>query len=154
MDRRQFLTWVGVGTLASSLPVVLAACNPQKDTETASTPSPDNPEIDKSVRPDGFQAIGTVEELEQDGKIFDRATSAQPILVVRNPETNTITALNPTCTHAACTVELDAANQVLACPCHGSKFALDGKVLAKPAPEPLPVFETKQEENLVLVKVS
>lgn len=151
MDRRQFLTWVGVGTLASSLPVVLAACNPQKEAET---PSTDNLEIDKSVRPDGFQAIGTVEQLEQDGKIFDRASAAQPILVVHNSETNTLTALNPTCTHAACIVELDAANKVLACPCHGSKFALDGKVLEKPAPEPLPVFETKQEDNLVLVKVS
>lgn len=155
MDRRQFLTWVGVGALAHSLPVVLAACNPTPEEEPHASPeSPEGPSIDKSVRADGFAAIGTTEQLDQDGTILDKSGMAKPVLVVRNPDNNSISALNPMCTHQGCTVELNAEEKVLACPCHGSKFAFDGRVLEGPADRPLGTFETKQEENLVLVKVS
>ncbi|MBD1808302.1 hypothetical protein H6F98_23020 [Microcoleus sp. FACHB-SPT15] len=51
MNRREFITWVGVGGIASSLPVALAACSP-KSTESESPASPS--------RPDGFQSVGTI----------------------------------------------------------------------------------------------
>lgn len=153
MDRRKFLGWVSVGVLASHLPVVLAACN--SGTSNTEEPQADKttPEIDKSVREDGFQALGTVEQLDQDGKILDKNSAAKPILIFRNPDTNTIAAVNPTCTHQGCTVEFKADAKNLACPCHGSKFSLDGEVVEGPASKPLDQFEAKQENNLVLVKV-
>lgn len=44
-----------------------------------------------------------------------------------------IHALNPTCTHAACIVGWNAAETSWDCPCHGARFAIDGKVLTGPA---------------------
>lgn len=153
MDRRKFLTWVGVGTLAHSLPLILAACNStSEDAPQAASESP-KPEIDTSVRPDGFQAIGTLEQLDKEGVILDRSSAAEPVLVIRNAETNTLIAFNPTCTHQGCTVEFNAEEKILACPCHGSKFAPDGTVVEGPATRPLATFEAKEEESLVLVKV-
>lgn len=157
MERREFLGWVGVGVLATYLPVALAACNSSTEESTTELQSPaasESPEIEQSVREDGFQAIGTIEQLEADGIISDSSSAAKPVLIFQNPNTNTIAAVNPTCTHQACTVKFNGDSQELACPCHGSKFGLDGKVIAGPAKEPLETYEAKQEDKLVLVKVS
>jgi cytochrome b6-f complex iron-sulfur subunit len=44
-------------------------------------------------------------------------------------------AISTVCTHLGCIVKRESAG--FACPCHGSKFALDGTVTKGPAPKPL-----------------
>jgi menaquinol-cytochrome c reductase iron-sulfur subunit len=56
-----------------------------------------------------------------------------------------ITAFSPACTHLGCAYRWDAGPHQFACPCHGSRFAIDGKVLAGPAPRPLDRYEVKVE---------
>ena len=46
-------------------------------------------------------------------------------------------AVTSTCSHAGCPVSFRADNQTVECPCHGSRFDLQGNVLRKPAPSPL-----------------
>ncbi len=46
-------------------------------------------------------------------------------------------ALSLRCTHLGCTVGLDRAAGQLVCPCHGSRFALDGAPISGPAGKPL-----------------
>ena len=50
-------------------------------------------------------------------------------------------ALSAVCTHLGCVTRFQPDKNLIACPCHGSRFALDGEVLAGPAPCPLPAFQ-------------
>ena len=50
-----------------------------------------------------------------------------------------ISALSLVCTHLGCTVTVTPTE--LVCPCHGSRFDRTGKVLAGPAPRPLPLLQ-------------
>lgn len=59
-----------------------------------------------------------------------------PIIVVRKSQTE-LDALDATCTHAGCTVDWSPGTGDLECPCHGSRYALDGSVLAPPSTVPL-----------------
>ena len=45
----------------------------------------------------------------------------------------TVTALSPVCSHLGCQVAFNAAERSWDCPCHGSRFAVDGSVLQGPA---------------------
>ena len=46
-------------------------------------------------------------------------------------------AVSPTCTHLGCEVRFNQAERSWDCPCHGSRFDVDGSVLEGPAVRPL-----------------
>jgi glycine/D-amino acid oxidase-like deaminating enzyme/nitrite reductase/ring-hydroxylating ferredoxin subunit len=52
-------------------------------------------------------------------------------------ETGAVHALSARCTHRGCLVHFNDAERASECPCHGSRFAIDGSVLQGPANEPL-----------------
>jgi Rieske Fe-S protein len=51
------------------------------------------------------------------------------------------------CTHMQCVVRWNAAERTWDCPCHGSRFGLDGKVLHGPAVDDLTVIEVRRSET-------
>jgi glycine/D-amino acid oxidase-like deaminating enzyme/nitrite reductase/ring-hydroxylating ferredoxin subunit len=54
----------------------------------------------------------------------------------RDPE-GRLHAVGPTCTHLGCTVRWNRAERSWDCPCHGSRFTVDGAVIEGPAVHPL-----------------
>ena len=89
---------------------------------------------------EGTLDLAGVPELAQPGgSIKGRAEDGAPILIWRAPD-GTFGAATITCTHRGCEVALNAAEGRLDCPCHGSRYALDGQVLAGPARRPLRSF--------------
>ncbi len=150
MNRRTFLTWVGAGWLASSMPVAIAAVLPNSD---------DAPAFEGEAEPNlmaqapAFQTVGTVAKLNQDGKIFNETSPIGPILIVRDPaKPNTLLAVNPKCTHMGCPVEWQAAKKNFYCECHESRFAANGKALSGPAKQPLPSYEVKIHGNAIVAR--
>ena len=52
-------------------------------------------------------------------------------------EDGTLHAVSPVCTHLGCLVSFNTAERSWDCPCHGSRFTIDGSVLQGPATEDL-----------------
>jgi Rieske Fe-S protein len=57
-------------------------------------------------------------------------------VVITQPVAGEFKGLSAKCTHKGCTVD-KVAEGTIDCPCHGSKFNLDGTVANGPAPKPL-----------------
>ena len=62
-----------------------------------------------------------------------------------------IIALAPQCTHLGCAYHWDDPKKQFLCPCHTSVFSIDGKVISGPAPRPLDRFNTKVENNKLML---
>ncbi len=154
MKRRDFLSWVGLGWLASSLPVAIAACSPQGgETTSGSSPSSlSRPSI--PADPSGFKPVDTVPALDKAG-FLKADIDGKPVVVIRDPvNKGKILALSSVCTHKGCLVDWKANEKQFVCPCHQSDFAPNGKVLEGPAEKPLPVYQVKVDGSTILVKTA
>ncbi|GHG50838.1 FAD-dependent oxidoreductase [Streptomyces griseocarneus] len=64
---------------------------------------------------------------------------------VHREEDGTLRAVSARCTHLGCLVAFNAAERTWECPCHGSRFAVDGTVLQGPATRPLDVRDVPED---------
>ena len=62
----------------------------------------------------------------------------QQVYIVRTP--TGFYAVSAVCTHLGCITQWKAEANMIACPCHGSKFQPNGKKIEGPAPRPLPHY--------------
>jgi cytochrome b6-f complex iron-sulfur subunit len=76
-------------------------------------------------------------------------TSIGDFLVARTAE-NSFVALGAICTHQTCTIT-GFANQTYVCPCHGSTFDINGRVLGGPAPTPLRQYASQFASGLLTI---
>ena len=65
-------------------------------------------------------------------------------LAIYKDEDGGIHALNPTCTHAKCTVGWNTAEKSWDCPCHGARYDINGQVLTGPARKPLEMVSLEE----------
>ena len=56
-------------------------------------------------------------------------------------DAGTLHMVSPTCTHLGCIVQWNAAETTWDCPCHGSRFDIDGAVIQGPAVKDLKKIE-------------
>ncbi len=129
LSRRRFLSWLGWGSLTLSLGGgALSSAVYLKPRMT--------------YEPTSAFTVGRPEEY-QVGEM--RAFEAQRVFLFRTPQG--FQALSMTCTHLGCAYkpygppDEDFSVVHAHCPCHGSVFARDGRVLGGPAPRPLPFYE-------------
>ncbi len=60
-------------------------------------------------------------------------------------------ALSAVCTHLGCITRFLSDEKCIACPCHGSRFDLEGNVIQGPAPRPLQWLEVQADAAGTLV---
>ncbi len=102
-----------------------------------------------TYREDGAAQKEVVLGLAEAYPLGSRQVLAQvPALLVHDE--NGFSALSLTCTHLGCTLEEEQAG--LSCPCHGSVFDSQGRVLRGPATEKLPELqlELRSDGHLVV----
>ena len=153
MERRKFLGWIGVGTLATNLPIVLAACSSSNNSASTKISKPkteDSPnnQADNLSQTSSFVAMGTKQELVDKGLLFSRE---KKVIVIADKSGKAI-AFNPTCNHKGCLVDWDKTQEQFICPCHDSIFTADGTLVSGPATESLPPLNLKLEGDNILVE--
>ena len=126
MQRKQFIIGAGLGVVATAL----AACSTYgRQPEAAPQPSPD-----------GTASPGATPGAEVLAKTADIPVGGGVVVgdvVLTQPTAGDYQGFSSTCTHAGCTIR-EVADGTINCPCHGSKFNLDGSVANGPASRPLP----------------
>ena len=105
---------------------------------------------DGQIGPEGVTAasgsvsvkVATVSGLANVGQLV-RVGPADKYLAVKRTGANTFAAFSVICTHEECVT--DIANNAFACPCHGSRFDNNGRVIVGPAARDLRTFSTQYD---------
>lgn len=84
-----------------------------------------------------------------EGKIVEIAGKK---VAVYHDEIGTLHALSPVCTHLGCHVSFNRSERTWDCPCHGSRFGVDGRVLNGPATVDLKPVEISERPPQQLEK--
>ncbi len=127
MDRKEFLSLLGVGAVAAACSACLGACK----TDTGVPSAPTNVDFTLDLTDPANGSLKT-----NGGYIYKSG------VIVARTVAGTYVAVSSTCTHAGGTVYYDAGGNRFHCPVHGSNFATDGTVLNGPAGSPLMRYNT------------
>ena len=143
ISRQKVLLGAGLGLVTA----VVAACSSYgKKPEAAGEPSTTTaapPATGGTAAPAANVIAKTADVPVGSGVIVDK-------VVVTQPTAGVFKGFSSTCTHKGCTVD-KIADGTIDCPCHGSKFNLDGSVAKGPAEKPLPTENiTVQGDEIVL----
>ena len=143
ISRQKVLLGAGLGLVTA----VVAACSTygkkpeaagESSTTTAAAPASGDP-----TAPAAKAIAKTTDVPVGSGVIVDK-------VVVTQPTAGVFKGFSSTCTHKGCAVD-KIADGTIDCPCHGSKFNLDGTVAKGPADKPLAVENiTVQGDSIVL----
>lgn len=113
--------------------VLLAACGGGDSPTAAATSAPGDP------------VITELAQLRSEGAVMFETDDGKALAIARGDE---VVAYSAICTHEGCTVSWDSEEEIIACPCHGSRFdASDGSVVNGPAREPLPSVDVEVDET-------
>jgi Rieske Fe-S protein len=83
--------------------------------------------------------LAAVAEVPVGGALAVTLPGSGTAALLVHPSAQTFVAFGRACTHAGCTVDIAPDQRTFRCPCHGAVYdARTGRVLAGPAPTPLP----------------
>lgn len=131
ISRQKVLLGAGLGLVTA----VVAACSTygKKDeaaSESSATTTAAAPSASGGTAAPAAKALAKTSDVPVgSGVIVDE-------IVVTQPTAGVFKGFSAKCTHKGCMVD-KVADGTIDCPCHGSKFNLDGTVAKGPAQEPL-----------------
>lgn len=100
--------------------------------------------------PTTWTVVNDDDKLEK-GELVRRSARGTGVVLVRYR--GRVHALLDRCNHRGCSLsEGEFDGTAITCPCHGSRFALDGSLLRGPAAYPQPVLETRVHEGKIEVR--
>ena len=79
-----------------------------------------------------------------------RVESNAGLFLVSRTSDTTFTVVDGTCTHEGCTIT-GAQGSDYVCPCHGSRYSRDGRVIGRPALANLRQYSTTFADDVVTI---
>ncbi len=131
MERREFLSFVGLGATVAVCSYCLSGCTVPDPGITG----PSNVDFTLDLTAPGNNALRAV-----GGFLYNDG-----IIIAHVP--NGYVAVSQACTHQGATISYDLANNCFTCPAHGSRFGLDGAVLNGPAQSRLSTYNAVLNGN-------
>ncbi len=148
-ERRSFLKWL-VGAMSALIGLITAI--PYLRVFISSAP----------LQRLSYAEVGDVTSLSigqpQDMNFRVRVTDAylqqevtRSVWVIKHSPAE-LTVFSPICTHLGCHFKWNPQSRHFECPCHGSVWTIDGKVIGGPAPRPLDTLPYKIENGRLYVE--
>ena len=137
IPRKTVLAGAGAGLVA----VAVAACSsgsaPESSESSGSSGSSDTsaPAEPKALTPTADVPVGS-------GVIVGETVVTQPVA-------GDFKGFSAVCTHTGCLLN-EIADGTINCPCHGSKFSLDGEVVNGPATRPLETIAVRVQGDSIV----
>ncbi|MBB2991336.1 Rieske Fe-S protein [Mycolicibacterium iranicum] len=141
VSRKAVLAGAGAGLAA----IAVAACSGGSDSggNASEAGEPQAPSDAPSSAPPGGDALATTAEVPVGSGVIVGE------VVLTQPEAGQFKGFSAVCTHSGCLLN-EVADGTINCPCHGSRFSLDGDVVNGPAKRPLePVAVQVQGDSIV-----
>jgi cytochrome b6-f complex iron-sulfur subunit len=136
MDRREFLSVLGMGTAAVACSYCLGGCK----TEDAIVNAPTNVDFTLDLTNPAYAALKN-----NGGYIYNGG-----VIVARIADGSYV-AVSQACTHQGTTVVYDLGSNQFYCQSHGSMFSTTGAVTRGPAGSPLMAYKTTLTGNSLRV---
>jgi cytochrome b6-f complex iron-sulfur subunit len=124
LDRRQFFTKLGLGSLGVAAAGTLAFYYQFLSPNVLFEPSP-------------VVNAGALDRYPLGSVTLDVNSAIYLVHIAEG-----FFSLSAICTHLGCMTAWKPELGMIACPCHGSRFSQEGQKLAGPAPKPLPWLKT------------
>ena len=86
-------------------------------------------------------------KVERPFVLVNAADEEFPICIYKNNDSYTASLLK--CTHRGC--ELNVGGGIYSCPCHGSEFSTEGKVLEGPADQDLKTYKIETDNENIYI---
>ncbi len=138
MERKEFLSLLGLGTAGIFSAACLGACSKAASGYTPPVPTVVDITLDLSLPANAaLNNIG--------GYIYTNG------VIVAKTKTGSYIAVSQDCTHQGVSVQYQVANQQFYCPSHGSIFSETGSVTGGPAPTSLKQYNTTLTNNMLRV---
>jgi Rieske Fe-S protein len=142
VSRQKVLLGAGLGMVTA----VLAACTTYGKKPEAAAEA----ETTAAGPGSGGSAVQLANAIAKTGDVPVGSGVIVGDVVVTQPSAGVFKGFSAKCTHAGCTVNR-VADGTIDCPCHGSKFNLDGSVAEGPAQRPLAVEAITVEGDSIVM---
>jgi Rieske Fe-S protein len=128
--RRTVIAGAGLGLAATALTACSTYGKKPAESSASAAPAPAPAAPGSSGAPASAAALAKTADVPVgSGVILDD-------IVLTQPTAGVFKGFSSVCTHAGCNVS-KIENGTIDCPCHGSKFSLEGAVVHGPAKDPL-----------------